>query len=110
MTMEELKAVFDTVSYYYDKDHPEYIAREKLQALPVPFVEFDMETQVFAADDIVYHTWEQLEVRLYTDTGCRDRSERTVQAALTAAGLFWKKEPDFLPELELWQTTYTAQV
>lgn len=110
MTIDEIKGVFDVVGYYYDPDHPEYIAREKLKTLPVPFTEFELVDQTFAADNIVYHSWQMLEVRLFTDPGCRVQAEQTMQAALLAAGLFWRKELNFLPELGLWQTTYTAQV
>lgn len=110
MTLEEIKAVFDVVGYPYDPDHPGFVSREKLAELPVPFVEFEIADQTFGADDVVYYNWPRLSVRLYTDTASRLSGESTVERALTAAGLFWRKEPEFLPELELWLATYTADV
>jgi len=110
MTIEEIRSVFDVVGYYYDPDHPAYVSRNKVDALPVPFVEFELQKKSFGADNVVYYAWDQLVVRLYTDDGSRAAGESTVETALTAAGLFWKREYDFLPELLLWQTVYTMEV
>ena len=111
MTMEEITPIFDVIGYTYDHEHPEYVEDAKLSELALPFVELELEDLTFSADDLIYHTWQQLTVRLYTDTALRSEAELKVHRALIAAGFAAKKaKPAFLPELQLWETDFTMEV
>ena len=95
---------------YIDPDHPEYIEASKIAELPLPFLEFEFEAVDFFADGVAYMTWQRLEIRLYTDTQLRSETEHKLERRLRKSEISAKKKREFLPELGLWQTTYTMEV
>lgn len=73
---------------------------------PLPWICY-METRPdnFAADGIVYHSDPGYRIELYTAE--KDRaSEQAVEAALTAAGLFYTKEETFLDDENCYEIMY----
>ena len=61
------------------------------------------------ADNANYVNRRQLFIELYTKT--KDAtSEATIEAKLSAAGLTWYKQTDFLNDEKLFQTTYEMEV
>ena len=109
MTMEEIRALMDSTEIYYDPVHPDYIEAQKLQELPLPFMEWALEEVTFGADDEVYHAWDQLIVRVFWDIETHSAPE-IVKAALRRAHLTYSTEKEFLQELGFWQTTFTTEV
>ena len=110
MNEQEVQALLDSTEIYYDPAHPDYIEAAKLEELPLPFMEWALEEVSFYADDVCYATWERLTVRVFTDTATKSAAS-TVGRALRRAGLAYQPpETEFLPELGIWQTTFTTEV
>ena len=109
MTDSALKVLIDRMGLYYDPAHPDYIDPAKVERLPLPFLEYELEEVPFFADGVCYYTREQLRIRLYTDTVTK-RAEKTVSEVLTAAELAYQVKREFLPDLEIWQTIFTTEV
>ena len=109
MTDTDLKALMDSTGLYYDPEHPDYIEDSKLRALELPFMEFTLEEESFFADDVCYWIRERLRIRVFTDTATKS-AEKNVSDVLTSAGLAYRVEREFLPELAIWQTTFTTEV
>ena len=109
MTMEEIRALMDSTGIYYDPAHPDYIEEQKLQELPLPFMEWALEERSFYADNVCYATWDVLTVRVFSDTETGGAPE-IMKAALRGAKLGYTPEKEFLPNLGFWQTTFTTEV
>lgn len=73
-------------------------------ALPY-FVYYYAGTENVSADDVAYVEVLTPVVELYTRTKSFD-TERTIEDALTAAGLFWDKTEEYLTTENMLMTTY----
>ena len=103
------RALMDSTGIYYDQVHPDYIERSKVEELPLPFLEFDWTPIPFFADGINYFTIHRVEVRLYTDVES-ELTEAQVSAALTGEDLSFRIKKEYLPNLNIWQTTCTVGI
>ena len=90
------RALMDSTGIYYDQVHPDYM-------------EFDWTPIPFFADGINYFTIHRVEVRLYTDVES-ELTEAQVSAALTGEDLSFRIKKEYLPNLNIWQTTYTIGI
>lgn len=110
MTDLEIKALMDSTGLYYDPVHPDYIEEQKLEELPLPFMEWELGEDAYFADGIRYATWPILIIRVFTDTATKS-ADSAVGRTLTGAGLAYQSsERVFLPDLAIWQTTFTLEV
>lgn len=63
----------------------------------------------FAADGIVYSAFSEYSVRLCTRQK-NPKAEQAVEAALTAAGIFFEKLEDYIDSEKIYQITYEIEV
>lgn len=63
----------------------------------------------FAADGVVYQRIEELRVELYTDVKDPALEER-VEAALTAAGIVFERDEDYIEAERMHMTVYTSEI
>lgn len=63
----------------------------------------------FAADGVVYHTAQQYTVELYT-VDKDPEVEAKIEAALTAAGIFWLKDETYIPTERMNEIIYEIEV
>lgn len=73
-------------------------------ALPY-FVYYYSGSDNIAADDVAYVEVLEPVLELYT-AGKSFETERTIETALTAAGLFWNKTEDYLTTEQMYMVTY----
>lgn len=99
----------DSTEIYYDPEHPDYIEAQKLQELPLPFMEWALEEVPFFADNVVYFTRQRLTVRVFWDVMTKS-AVQTVTTALMESELGYTSEEEFLPGPGFWQTTLTTEV
>lgn len=109
MTLEDLKTVLDgtgiPVTYRCWTQNP-----EKGLPPPLPWICY-LETRPnnFSADGVVYAAARGVQVELYTAE--KDlASETAVEAALTAAGIFYQKEEIWLESEQAYEILYEIEV
>lgn len=66
-------------------------------------------TDNFAADGVVFFSAPIIRVELYSRLRAQDK-ESLIENALTAAGLFYEKEVEYLDSEQCYMTTYTMEV
>ena len=72
-------------------------------------VYFDDYSDNFSADCAVYLEVDHMIIELYQSQ--RDRAlEARIGAALTAAGIYWERDAQYLPTERLYQTTFEIEV
>ena len=101
LNISEFAAVLDAIEIphvYYS--YPENSA----PVLPY-FVYYYSGTDNIGADDIAYVEVLEPVIELYT-AGKSFDTERTIETALTAAGLFWNKSEDYLTAEQMYMVTY----
>lgn len=108
MTLENLKTLLESIEGYEDK--VVYWAWSEGNAPALPFICF-VETGAnnTVADGLVYHSWHQVTIELYTE----DKSpaeEAKVETALTGAGIVWSKDCEYIDDEKCWLSTYTVEV
>lgn len=109
MTLAELKAVLDGTGLpVVYRCWPQ--APEKGLPPPLPWICY-LETQAnnFSADGVVYATARGVQVELYT-ADKDPASETAVEAALTAAGIFFLKEEIWLESELAYEILYKIEV
>ena len=79
-------------------------------APPLPWICYLQTTnRPFAADGVAYYSGQQYRVELYTAE--KDPvSEQAVEAALTAAGIFYTKEETYLDSESCYEIIYEIEV
>lgn len=108
MTLSEFNTILTGIAGYSEK--VAYYAFPEKEAPALPFICW-MEASVdtFPADGIVYHSAHGLRVELYTKTKNTTEEEK-VEAALTAAGIFFTKECQHIDDEKCWLTLYSMEV
>lgn len=108
MTLTELKTLLEGIDGYADK--VTYYAWPVGEAPELPFLCYVEEgADNFGADNKVYYSAKTVDVELYTkikSTG----EEALVEAALTAADIFWTKDSTYLDDEKCWMITYSIEV
>lgn len=109
MTRQEIADMLREAGVYFDEDHPDHIAEEKLESLLPPFMEFTATDKPVNADGRRYIDIKQLTVRLYSDTE-ETEAESGIEGALEARDLRWRKNREYMDDLGMWAITYTLEV
>lgn len=108
MTLEEIKNILTGIPGYADK--VTFYMWPEGQAPALPFICYwQPGADNFAADGIVYHSAPQIDVELYSRLRAPDE-EAKVEAALTAAGIFWEKQVEYIDSEQVYMTTYSMEV
>lgn len=106
MTLGELYAVLNTAF----PGKVCYRAWETGTAPDLPWVcYFENGAENEAADDVVYESFGDITVELYTDK--KDKTiESTLESALAGAGIFYEKECTYIDSEKLYEAIYTMEV
>ena len=108
MTLAELKTILEGITGYSNK--VVYWAWKEKSAPALPFIcYFETGANNFFGDDIVYYSFHQIQIELYTEDKAPEE-EAKVETALTNAGITWSKNCDFLDDEKCWMITYTVEV
>ena len=104
MGLDELKNILSAVYPTAYWSFPEG------QAPALPYITFfENSSRNFGADNIVYHQRKNISVELLTKY--KDpTAESNVEAALTAAGLFWDKTETHLDDEDAFEVIYDLEV
>lgn len=105
MTTREVKEILETTGIPVA-----YLAFTNETAQPCPFIcYFYAGDHDFIADNSNYTGINRLFVELYTDF--KDFAlEKQVEAALSAAGLVFSREDDYIQDERMYQTVYESEV
>lgn len=77
---------------------------------PLPFIVFMCtDDNNFAADGIVYHSFTNYAVELYTKYKDEEIEER-VEKTLTENGIYYNKETTFLDDEKVWLILYEMEI
>lgn len=108
MTLPEIKTLLEGISGFDKK--VVYYAWAEGQAPPLPFiVYFEEGINPMSADGINYYNAKQITIELYAQN--KDlTSEAAVEAALTAAGIFYSKIEEYLEDEKVFETIYEIEV
>ena len=100
--MEKLTAILNTIGIPYAYDH--FAEGESPEP---PFLCYLLPgSSNFSADGKVYHRISEVRLELYTD--CKDLpSERKVEDALNAAGIFYNKTETWIDGEKLYEVLYS---
>lgn len=109
MTHEEVKAMCEKMNIVFDKDHPDHISTNKLKSLAPPFMEYILTDAPVYADGKRYLDIKKLEIRIYSDSEISE-AETEVQKVLDAEELRWKRESEYMEEIQLWAIIYKLEV
>lgn len=101
MSMEELKAVLDSVGIPVA-----YRAFRKPQKPPY-ICYLEVNSKNFAADGIVYFAARQMQIELYTANRDQELEDR-VEAALSS--FYWGKSENYIDSEKCYQITYEIEV
>lgn len=75
-----------------------------------PYIIYRLDgTDNFSADDGAYVRRSNYLIELYTDSK-DETTEKSVEDALDAAGIFWDKDETYIPGEELYFVLYTVQI
>ena len=106
MEIKDMKALLEAVPGYANK--VVYFQWPENEAPALPFVcFFSPEDQNFAADNINYYRRPRWAVELYTRN--RDlTAEKIFEDAFSAAGLYFRKDPEYLQDERCWMVVFTV--
>ena len=103
MTYQELLDILETTDVPFAFHHWEKPPR------PPYGVYFDDYSDNFSADCTVFLEVDHIMIELYQRQ--RDKAvEARISTALTAAGIYWEKDAQYLPTERLYQTTFEIEV
>ena len=103
MTLDQLRTILTATGLpaaLHHWDHP---------PKPPYVVYMDDSTDNFAADNVAYLEITNYWVELYDNRRNR-AAEKKIEDALTAAGIFWDRETDYIESERLYQTRYEIEV
>lgn len=105
MTLEELRAILKASGL-----PAAYRAFRENSAPPLPFICYqETGSDNTGADGIVWFSARQVDVELYT--AYKDpEAEQKVEAALTAAGIYYDKYETYIDSEKMYQITYEIEV
>lgn len=106
MTFDQVSAMIGGIGLPYAYDH---FPKRSAPGGP-PFICYLFTgSRNFAADGVVYQRIEELRVELYTDVKDPALEER-VEAALTAAGIVFERDEDYIEAERMHMTVYTSEI
>nr|DAL51021.1 MAG TPA_asm: tail completion protein [Caudoviricetes sp.] len=103
MTLEEIRKLLEATGIPFAYHH-----WEAPPALPYG-VYLDPYSNNFGADDTVYLQVAHIQIELYADERDLD-AETKIEAALTAAGIYYERETSYIQEQRLYETMYEIEV
>lgn len=106
MTFAELKTTLSGVL----PDKVAYYQWPVGEAPPLPYmVYYSLGADNFAADNVVYDSRRDVRIELYSRL--KDlATEGALEAALTAAGLFWTREETYIDDEHVYETIYEVTI
>lgn len=105
MTHDEVMAMVDEIGVPYAYDH-----FAEGESPDPPFICFLYpKDKEFSADNIVYHSFHELDIEVYTDRKDPELEQR-VEAVLTAHEIFFHKSEVWIEEEKLYEVLYEVTV
>lgn len=106
MTMQELRAVLEAAL----PKKVTYRAWPVGKAPALPYLcYFVTGSDNFGADNIVYHSGDNIRIELYTEQ--KDlATEQALESALTTAGVYWDREDLYLDAEKCYMTIYEVTI
>ena len=106
MTLAQLKTALSAVL----PDKVSYYAWPVGEAPPLPYILFySVGSDNFGADNVVYHSRREVRIELYTRL--KDlTTEAAVEAALTAAEIYWERDESYIDDEKVYLTVYEVEI
>ena len=106
MTLDELKTILEGVM----PDEVVYRAWPVGHASQLPYIAYlATGSDNFAADNIVYRSGTPVRVELYEETK-NLTLEGQLEAALTAAGIYWDREETYIDDERCYEIIYEVEI
>lgn len=106
MTFDQVSAMLESIGLPYAYDR---FPKESAPGGPPFLCYLFTGSKNFAADGVVYQRIEELRVELYTDA--KDPAlEGRVEDALTAAGIVFERDEDYIEAERMHMTVYTTEI